>query len=236
MTSETAATPRRYSAAIFDLDGVLVDTARLHYQAWRRLAKELGFDFSERDNEALKGVSRMCSLEILLAHGGIAVDKGKKQALADRKNDVYRQLLQGLTEGDLLPGARECLEALRRRGIKIALASASKNAPFVLERLGIARLFDAVVDGTVVSASKPDPEIFLRSARELGARPAECVVIEDASAGVEAAKKAGMVAVGIGSPELLSEADRVVPGVKDFDFEAFFCGPPQSTGLVGRRG
>ncbi len=207
---------RRIKAAIFDLDGVLVDTAEFHYRAWCELALALGFDFSREANEQLKGVSRMQSLEILLAHGGLTVDDRRKAELAETKNRTYQKLLRELDPSSLLPGAGACLIECRCRGLKIALGSASKNAGFVLERLGIVDLFDAIVDGTKVSASKPDPEIFLRGACELGVAPEECVVFEDAAAGIVAAKRAGMLAIGVGEPANLPGADRVIAGLKDF--------------------
>ncbi|AWI10714.1 beta-phosphoglucomutase [Ereboglobus luteus] len=201
-------------AAIFDLDGVIVDTARYHYLAWKRLAAELGFDFTEQDNERLKGVSRMRSLEILLEIGNCerAFSSEQKENLARQKNEWYVEYISRMTRSEILPGAREYLELLRECGKKTALGSASKNAPLILEKLGIASLFDAIIDGNKVRAAKPDPEVFLLGARELDIAPAECVVFEDAEAGVEAARRAGMRVVGIGSPQILS-ADLVVPGL-----------------------
>lgn len=199
-------------AAIFDLDGVIVDTAKYHYLAWKRLANQLGFDFTERDNERLKGVSRMRSLDILLEIGGVALDEASKQALAAQKNGWYVDHIRQLTADDLLPGSAEYLHAIRARGVKTALGSASKNAPLILERLGVADLFDAVVDGNSVSKAKPDPEVFLLGAELLATPPADCIVFEDAVAGVEAAKRAGMGVVGVGDPETLKEADMIIKG------------------------
>jgi len=200
-------------AAIFDLDGVIVDTAKYHYLAWKRLAKEHGFDFTELDNERLKGVSRMQSLEILLEIGGLTVDEAARAEMAAQKNGWYIDYIRNMDASELLPGATEYLQRLRARGIKTALGSASKNAPLILDRLGIAALFDVIVDGNKVSKVKPDPEVFLRGAEELGIPPASCVVFEDAEAGIEAARRAGMGTVGIGSPEILRKADIVVPGL-----------------------
>lgn len=203
-------------AAIFDLDGVIVDTAKYHYLAWRRLAAELGFDFSERDNERLKGVSRMRSLDILLEVGGFgeeAFSDAQRQQMADRKNGWYVEYISRMTPDEILPGVLSFLEEVRADGVRTALGSASKNTGIILGRLGIGRLFDAVVDGTMVSRTKPDPEVFLTGAAMLGDIPAEeCVVFEDAEAGIEAARAARMYSVGIGSPEILRGADRVVPG------------------------
>jgi beta-phosphoglucomutase len=200
---------------IFDLDGVLVDTAKYHYLAWRRLARELGFDFSEQDNERLKGVSRMRSLEILLETGKYTMTDTEKAEAAARKNDWYVGCLRTLDESALLPGAREFLERLKTGGVKTALGSASKNAPLILERLGIAGLFNAVIDGNAVSKAKPDPEVFLKAADALGLSPDLCVVFEDALAGVEAARAGGMRVIAVGKPELLPGADRYVSSLKD---------------------
>lgn len=201
-------------AALFDLDGVLVDTAKYHYLAWKRLAEELGFHFSEADNERLKGVSRMRSLAILLEVGGIVgLPEDEQEVLATKKNTWYVEMLGQLTEEDVLPGAREVLLAFRQRGIRTALGSASKNAPLILEKLGIAPLLDAVVDGNSAYLAKPDPQVFLLGAKALGVAPTACVVFEDAVAGIEAAHAGNMVAVGVGELEKLPEADYHIPGL-----------------------
>ncbi len=200
-------------AFIFDLDGVIVDTARLHYQAWKELADELGFEFTPEHNERLKGVSRMRSLEILLEIGGITATREQMQEMAEKKNNRYRQLIMTLTPDDILPGAKNFLDGAKTLGLKTALASASKNAPLILQRIGLDKFFDAVVDGNKVSKAKPDPEVFLVAARELGVSPSDSVVFEDAVAGVQAARSAGMHVVGIGDPEILTGADFVVPGL-----------------------
>jgi beta-phosphoglucomutase len=204
---------REMRAAIFDLDGVIVDTAKYHYLAWKRLASENGFDFTEADNERLKGVSRTRSLEILLEIGRLNVTEDVKEKMAAQKNDWYVDYIQRMDASEILPGALNYLENLRMKGIKTALGSASKNAPLILERLGISRLFDSVVDGNKVHLAKPDPEVFLRAASELNVPPASCVVFEDAEAGVEAAHRAGMGVVGIGKPAALREADMVIDGL-----------------------
>ncbi len=200
-------------AALFDLDGVIVDTARYHYIAWREMANGLGFDITLEQNERLKGVSRMESLDIILGIGGVAVSEEERARLGTSKNQRYVELVSQMDSSEILRGAREYLELLRRRGVKIALGSASKNAGMILDSLGIRSLFDAVIDGTKVSKSKPDPEVFLLGAEAVGVEPAACVVYEDAAAGVEAAKAAGMSAVGIGLAENLPRADLVVPGL-----------------------
>ena len=173
--------------AIFDLDGVLVDTAKYHYQAWKRLANSVGVEFSLDDNEHLKGVSRAESLEIILKKGNIAKSAEEKQALMDVKNEWYLELAAEMNADEALPGAIPFLESCKSKGIKIALGSSSKNAPMILERLGITHLFDAIVDGNVVSKSKPDPAVFLTAAEKLGLAPSECIVFEDAISGVQAA-------------------------------------------------
>lgn len=213
---------RKYRAALFDLDGVIVDTAKYHYLAWKRLANELGFDFTEEYNERLKGVSRMRSLEILLEIGGLDLDEEVKMALAERKNNWYVEYIKEMDESELLPGARECLVRLRAKGVKAALGSASKNTPTILNRLRIVNLFDAIIDGNKVSKAKPDPEIFLLAAQELGVNPGDCVVFEDAEAGLQAAKTAGMYAVGIGKADVLKSADYVVDGLCNSDVNMLF--------------
>lgn len=199
--------------ALFDLDGVIVDTARYHYLAWKRLAEELGFEFTEEHNERLKGVSRMRSLEILLEVGGINSSEEEKLAMAERKNSWYVEYIEKMDKTEILRGAREYLQKLKSQGVKIALGSASKNAPMILENLGITGLFDAIIDGNKVSKAKPDPEVFLLGAKELGLAAADCIVYEDAEAGIEAARRAGMGTVGIGRRDILKEADMVVNGL-----------------------
>ena len=197
-------------AALFDLDGVIVDTAKYHYLAWKRLAAQLGFDFTEADNERLKGVSRMRSLEILLEVGRLTVTPAVQQSLAAQKNTWYVEYISAMDPPELRPGAMDDIRFVKAHGVKIALASASKNAALILDRLQIAPLFDAVVDGTTVSQAKPDPEVFLHAAAALGIEPEGCVVFEDAAAGIAAAKRAGMGCVGIGHPENLSQAEVVI--------------------------
>lgn len=207
-----------FKAAIFDLDGVIVDTARFHFLAWRRLAKELGFEFTEKDNERQKGVSRMESLEVLLEVGGITnLSIERKEELASKKNEWYKEYLYEMTPAEILPGAKDFLRYLRLRDVKIALASASKNAPIILEKLNITDHFDAVVDGNSVARAKPDPEVFLQAAEKLGIDPSECYVFEDAQAGVEGAKRAGMRVIGIGEKDILKKAEIVVKGFLEIE-------------------
>lgn len=204
-------------AALFDLDGVIVDTAKYHYLAWRRLAAGLGFVFTETDNERLKGVSRMRSLDLLLETGGFPENSftaTQKEELAARKNAWYVEYISRMTPDEILPGVLSFLAGARADGMRTALGSASRNTGIILDRLKIGGLFDAVVDGTMVTRTKPDPEVFLRCASLLGDNilPAECVVFEDAAAGIEAAVAAGMYSVGIGTLQRLKQADLVVPG------------------------
>lgn len=207
-----------FEAAIFDLDGVIVDTAKFHYQAWRRLAGELGFAFSEEQNEQLKGVSRMESLELLLLAGGITdLMPEQKETLASRKNEWYKELLETLTPYDVLPGVRSFLGLLHSRGVRTAIASASKNAPLILEKVRIRPLFDVVVDGNSIVRAKPDPEVFLEAARQLGISPDSCYVFEDAAAGVEGAIRAGMRVIGIGDGQMLARAHLTVTSLEQLE-------------------
>jgi beta-phosphoglucomutase len=205
-------------ACIFDLDGVIVDTAKYHFIAWREIARELGFEFTEAHNERLKGVSRMRSLEILLEVGGVTLDQKTKERLAEKKNNEYVSYILQMTPNEILPGAKEFLDELRYLGVKTALGSASKNAITILNRLRIAHLFDAIIDGNKVTKAKPDPEIFLKGAEELNVSPVNCVVFEDAEAGIEAAIAARMKCVGIGNPQILGKANLVIPGFEKLSF------------------
>ena len=206
-------------ACIFDLDGVVVDTAKYHFIAWREIASEFGIDFTERNNEQLKGVSRMCSLELLLSLGGLQLKDDEKELLADKKNKIYREYILKITPDEILPGVQEFIGELRCKGIKTAIGSASKNTMTILNQLKINNLFDAIVDGVKVTKAKPNPEIFIRCAEELNIPPANCIVFEDAEAGIEAALAAGMKCVGIGNLETLWRANLVVDGFKDFTFQ-----------------
>ncbi len=201
-------------ACLFDLDGVLVDTAKYHYIAWKELAESLGFPFTERDNERLKGVSRVASLNILLEIGGLTLADEEKTQLAERKNSRYVEYIAKMDSSEILPGALDFLKECREQDIKVALGSASKNAMTILNNTGLTPYFDAIIDGTHTSAAKPDPEVFLLGAQALEVLPEHCVVFEDAEAGIEAATRAGMFSVGIGSPETLSAANIVVPSLQ----------------------
>jgi len=204
--------------AIFDLDGVICDTAKYHYLAWKRLAQELGFDFTEKDNERLKGVSRMRSLEILLEVGGLEKTEEEKAKLAEKKNTWYVEYILQMDSSELLPGVLDFLEELKENKVKLALGSASKNARTILQRLGITPLFDAIVDGNLVTKAKPDPEVFTLGAELLGIPPENAVVFEDAQAGIEAALAAGMKVIGVGDPKVLKHAQHVITGFASFRF------------------
>jgi len=212
---------RRFKAVIFDLDGVVTDTARFHHQAWKRLAESVGVSLDETFAENLKGVDRVGSLNMILARGSRTFDEAEKAILADRKNEWYKESIATMTAADLLPGAVEALRAVRAAGLRVGLASVSHNAPTILERLGITDLFDHVVDARTLRRGKPDPEIFLAAAARLGVDPVDCLGVEDAVAGVAAIKAAGMVALGIGDPTVLWRADAVIPGLDAFRLEDF---------------
>jgi len=203
-------------ACIFDLDGVIVDTAHYHFLAWKRLADELGFELTEADNERLKGVSRMQSLDIVLELGGITVSEHNKFLLANKKNTWFVDYVERMAPEEIFPGVKHLIHELRSAGIKVALASSSKNAKTVVQLLHIQNEFDAIVDGTMVANSKPHPEIFLLTASKLGVKPEECIVFEDAEAGVEAALAAGMKCVGVGSPLQLKAAHKVIAKTGEF--------------------
>lgn len=212
----------RFKAVIFDLDGVITDTAHYHYLAWKRLAESEGVPFDHEFNEQLKGIDRMGSLDLILAGSPKSYSSGQKQALADLKNRHYQELIATMSAADLLPGAVDALASVRASGLLIGLASVSRNAFTVLDRLGIRERFDYVVDAAQIANSKPHPEIFLTAARELGVAPADCLGVEDAVAGVAAIKSAGMMALGIGSAQVLTQADLVIPGLDHFSLAGLF--------------
>lgn len=214
-------------ACLFDLDGVIVDTAQYHYIAWRELANDLGFDLSIEQNERLKGVSRMESLDIILGIGGIQMSEPEKLTRATTKNARYLELCMQMTPADTLPGVRDFLDELKKNNIRIGLGSASKNAKVILERIDMLDYFETVVDGNRITKGKPDPQVFLLGAQDLNIAPASCAVFEDAVAGIQSARAAGMLAVGIGEKSVLTEADVVVPGFLGFNvarLEAFAAG------------
>lgn len=198
---------------IFDLDGVLTDTAEFHFRGWKRLADELGLPFTRQANEALRGIPRRESLLMIL--GGHEYPEEQLREMMDRKNRYYLELIREITPRDLLPGARELLEEIRAAGLKSALGSASKNASEVVDRLGIAHLLDAIADGHSVEQQKPAPDLFLHAAAELGFQPSECIVVEDAAAGIQAARAGGFRSIGLGPRERVGAADLVLPDLRD---------------------
>lgn len=206
-------------ACIFDLDGVLVDTAQYHFVAWKALAKELGVPFNHEDNENLKGVSRMESLQYILNKGKLDVTPERKEVLAARKNAHYLSLCEQITEDDLFPGVLDFFEALEDDRIAIALGSASKNARMILDRLEISAYFKAIADGNSFTRSKPDPEVFLNAAAMLKLPPESCIVFEDAVSGIQAANAGGFYSVGVGDEDTLWEAQRVIEGFEDLHWQ-----------------
>lgn len=184
-------------AVIFDLDGVIVSTDNCHYEAWKKLADEEGIYFDRKINDRLRGVSRMASLEIVLEKADKTYTEEEKKELAERKNGYYKELIQELTPNDILPGAMENLEELKKKGIKIAIGSSSKNTPIILKQIGLDGYFDAVSDGNNITHSKPNPEVFVKAAQMLGISPENCLVVEDADAGIEAGKNGGMKTLSV---------------------------------------
>lgn len=202
----------KLKAVIFDLDGVITDSAKYHYLAWKELADELGIAFDETYNEKLKGVSRMESLELILENGN-ASDKytdEEKNQMAEKKNDNYKELIKQITPNDILPGVLEFLNELKEQNIKIALASVSKNATFIVHQLEIDDYFDYIADAAKVPNAKPFPDIFLAGMNEFGFKPEECVGVEDAKAGIEAIHRAEMKAVGVGTKSEMADADLII--------------------------
>lgn len=198
---------------IFDLDGVIVDTAKYHYLAWKKLANQLGFEFTKAQNEMFKGVSRKRCLEILLDIGNVEATKAQFDSWMQEKNLDYLDYIEKIDDTEILPDVTKILEFLKAKELPIALGSASKNAEPILEKVGLLSYFDAIVDGNHVTKAKPDPEVFLLAAKQLGVKPQDCVVFEDAVAGIQAANTANMISIGIGEASILNEADVVF---KDF--------------------
>ncbi|MCG3129231.1 MAG: Beta-phosphoglucomutase [Phycisphaerae bacterium] len=194
---------------IFDLDGVLTDTAELHYQSWLRLAEELGISFDRQRNEALRGISRGESLKIVLGERAVKYGADEQAAMAEKKNRHYQELVDRMTQADMLPGALDLLRGLRTAGVRVAVASSSRNAKRVVDHLNIRDLLDAVIDGTDTERSKPDPTLFLMAAAAIDVPPRRCIVVEDAESGVDAGLAAGMTVVGLGPRSRVGRAHRV---------------------------
>ncbi len=204
---------------IFDLDGVIVDTAKYHYLAWKRLADELGIPFTEEQNEQFKGVSRKRCLEILLEWGDLKVPQDQFDSWLAEKNEDYLKYIDKMTEDEVLPDVPKVLNFLKKHGVPMGLGSASKNARPILKKVGLIPYFNTIVDGTQVSKAKPDPEVFMIAARDLKLKPENCIVFEDAIAGIEAANIAGMTSVGIGDRDILSEARYVFSDFTEIDLD-----------------
>lgn len=207
------------SACIFDFDGVIVDTTMYHYLSWKRLALQLGFDFTEEQNEAMKGISRMDSLDVVLAIGDINVSQKEKIKMAHVKNEWYKEYLESVDSGVILPGVTDFLSELNGKNIPIALGSASRNAKFVMSKIGISDMFDAIFDGNDTVKSKPDPEIFLKGAEALGKDPKDVLVFEDSFKGIVAAKTGGFLACGVGDKDILHNADFTIKSFEKFNYD-----------------
>ena len=214
-------------ACIFDLDGVIVNTAQHHFAAWRRLANELGFDFSAEKNEQLKGVDRMDSLDLILEWGGIERTPEEKEALASKKNNWYREYILKMDDSEILEGVLPFLEELEQKGIRKAVGSSSKNASTIIEQIGLDDRFEVVIDGNKISRSKPDPQVFELGAEVMALSPQECIVFEDAERGVDAALAGGFYAVGIGGDNL-SHAHYVIPNFIHHSFDEILQALPVS--------
>jgi beta-phosphoglucomutase len=206
---------------IFDLDGVIVDTARYHYIAWKTLAESLGISFGETDNEQLKGVSRVRSLEKILSWGNMKLSEDRFNELLESKNKDYLSYIVRMDEDEILPDVPRVLSFLKQNKQPIALGSASKNARTILKEVGLLNVFDTVIDGTNVSKAKPDPEVFLKAAEGLGISPENCIVFEDSVAGIRAANAGGMMSIGIGDPAVLHEATYVFKDFTEISNEFF---------------
>ena len=204
---------------IFDLDGVIVDTAKYHFTAWKQIAHNLGYPLTEEENENLKGVSRMKSLEYILDLAGKSISQPEKEKMAFAKNEMYLELLEELNEEEILPGIPALLTEIKESGMKLAIGSASKNAPIILKKLGLYDQFDFIADGNTTSKSKPDPEVFLIAAKEIDCQVKDCIVVEDSIKGIQGAKNAGFMTIGIGDQNTLGEADVIYPNLQEINLE-----------------
>ena len=212
---------KEVQAVIFDLDGVITDTALYHFKAWQKLADKLNIFFDEKINERLKGIDRVNSLKIILENSEYQYTQDELAKLSDEKNEYYKELIGTMTPKDMLPGALQLLSTLKQMEIKIGLASASQNAITVLEKLKIIDFFDYIADASKIKKGKPDPEIFLTVVKNLNMNIENCIGVEDARAGIRAIKSAGIYAIGIGSVEILNEADEVIRGLEEFNITKY---------------
>jgi len=212
---------KKQTAFIFDLDGVIVDTAKFHFLAWQKLANKIGINFSEKENEQLKGVSRVKSLEKILSWGNKSLSDDEFQKLMDEKNQDYLNHVHQMTKEDILPGVKEFLDELKSKKHPIALGSASKNAKTILKCVGLSDTFEAIIDGNEVKKAKPDPEVFLKAAKCLNTNPENCFVFEDSIAGVKAANAGGMTSIGIGNKDTLHQANFCFNNFNEFDYQFF---------------
>ncbi len=210
---------KNHKAVIFDLDGVIVDTAKFHFKAWKKLANDLGFDFTEEQNEQLKGVSRVESLKKILKWGNMELTEDEFKRQMALKNENYLSYVDQMEDDEILPGVSKVLDYLNENNIPYALGSASKNARAILHKINIYENFDAIVDGTDVSKAKPDPEVFFIAAKRLNVKPEECIVFEDSVAGIQAANNGKMLSIGIGDKTTLKEADYVFANFTEIDIE-----------------
>jgi len=206
---------------LFDLDGVLVTTEHNHFVAWKRTADDLGVPFTERENEQLKGISRVDSLKMILKMGNVFISESEFEIMLKSKNDFYLKSIQELNQSDLLPGVLDLLTQAKAAGIKLGVGSSSKNSNFILGLLGIAHFFEVVIDGNGVKQPKPHPEVFLNGAKALGLEPSECIVFEDATSGILAAKAGGFIDVGVGNPEVKDLASIYFNDLKEFRLEKY---------------
>ncbi len=209
----------KIKALIFDLDGVLVSTEQNHYIAWQKTAQSLGINFSEEENEMLKGVSRVDSLKKILALGKKNISEDYFNQLLQEKNDFYLDSIQNLTQNDLLKGVAQLLHSAKQNGLKLAVGSSSKNAKLILQLVGIIELFDVIVDGNDVEFPKPHPEVFLKGAQKMGCEPEACIVFEDALSGIQAAKEGNFTTVAVGNPILKNEANYYLDDLTQFRLE-----------------
>jgi len=211
----------KFSAFLFDLDGVLVSTEHNHFLAWQRCAHSLGIEFTEKENELLKGVSRVDSLKKILELGSKTISDAEFESLLKSKNDIYLESIQALHQSHLLPGVLDLLNKAKELGILLGVGSSSKNANFILDKLAIRSYFEVVIDGNGVKDPKPHPEVFLNGAKALGLAPKDCMVFEDAASGIAAAKAGGFTAVGVGNPNIKAQADIYLNDLTEFRVEQY---------------